>query len=227
MIEFLNQNSGAVTGLATVALLCVTGWYAFTTRALLKEAQQSRLLASEPRVVAYLRTHKVHSNIVQLCIANLSRAAAVGVSASIEKLTEWPVDFDLQESKILRDLSFMSAHEVLKFDLGAGPELFRGSETAVFRVQMSFKSLDGRAFSFAETLNVESVTGHGTWRIYGIDDVARRLEEIGKTLKGFAGFQRLKVETYDSRDRQEEDRLLEDRWERERQQRPDDSKSQG
>lgn len=212
MIEYLNHNAGAVTGLATVALLLVTGWYAWTTRALLREAQQSRLMASEPRIVAYLRAHKVHQNIVQLCIANLSGAAAVGVSASVEKVTEWPARFDFGDSKILRDISFLRPHEVLKFDLGMGPDLFRNEEPAVFQAAVKFESLDGRSFSFEDTLRVESVAGFASWRIYGLDDVARRLEEIAKTLHhGFTGFNRLKVETYTAADREEESRIWEER----------------
>jgi hypothetical protein len=219
MIEFLNHNAGAVTALATVALLLVTGWYAWTTRAMLKEAKQSRLLAIEPRVVAYLRVHEVHSNMVQLCIANLSGGAAVAVSASIRKLTEWPKEFDLQDSRILRDLSFMRAHEVLKFDLGVGPELFRGEDTAEFEIEIASESLDGRKFKFAETLEVASVTGFGNWEIYGIDDVARRLKDISDTLKAFTGLKRLKVETFDSKDRQEEEQQWEELRERRRLQR--------
>lgn len=213
MIQYLNSNAGAVTGLATVALLLVTGWYAWTTRALLKEAQQTRMLAGEPRVVAYLRVHEVHSNMVQLCVANLSGAAAAGVTASIEKVTDWPEPFDLQDSRLLRDLKFMRPHEVLRFDLGSGPSLFRDEETAVFQARIAFESLDGRKFTFDQTLKVESVTGFGCWRIYGIDDVARRLKEIADTLKGFTGFQRLKVETYNADDREQQ---REEQWARHR-----------
>ncbi len=218
MIEYLNHNAGAVTALATVALLLVTGWYAWTTRALLREAQQSRLMASEPRVVAYLRTHDVHSNIVQLCIANLSGAAAVEVSASVKKVTEWPPRFDFGDSKVLRDLAFLRPHEVLRFDLGAGPDLFQNDQPAVFQADVKFESLDGRQFSFENTLKVESVAGFASWRIYGIDDVARRLEEIGKTLSDFTGFKRLKVDTYSAADREEEDRVQKERIEQFRQQ---------
>lgn len=218
MILYLNQNAGAVTALATIALLLVTGWYAWTTRALLREAQQSRLMASEPRVVAYLRAHKVHSNIVQLCIANLSGAAAVGVSASVDKVTEWPDRFDFGDSKILRDLAFLRPHEVVKFDLGMGPDLFRNDEPAVFQAAVRFEGLDGRHFSFENTLKVESVAGFATWRIYGIDDVARRLEEIVKTLAGFTGFRRLKVDTYSAADREEENRIRDEQREQLRQQ---------
>lgn len=124
----------AVTGLATVALLLVTAFYAWVTYRLLGETLQSRLSANQPRVVAYFRVNEVHPNIVQLHIANLSGAAATEVSASIEKTTEWPEQFDLQDSKILRDLSFMRPHEVLKLDLGIGPDLFRNKVPAEFRM---------------------------------------------------------------------------------------------
>lgn len=201
MIEYLNENAGAVTAVATIALLVVTGWYAWTTRALLEEAKQSRLVAGEPRVVAYLRVHEVHQNIVQICIANLSGAAAVGVSASICKITEWPERFDLDDSKILRDLSFLSPHEVLKFDLGIGSDLFQEGEPAVFQANVKFEGLDGRKSAFDSTLKVESVVGFASWRIYGIDDVARRLEKISDTLSGFADSRRLKVDTYNAADR--------------------------
>lgn len=210
MIEFLNSNAGAVTALATVALLLVTGWYAFTTWSLLNEAKQSRLLANEPRVVAYLRAHEVHSNIVQLCIANLSGAPAVGVSATIEKRTAWPARFDLEDAKILRDLSFVRPNEVVKFDVGFGPDLFSGDSGAEFAIAIQFSSVDGRAFSFENVLSVESVVG-ASWKIYGIDDVARRLQDISDTLKSFTRFQRLKVETYDAADRDQEREAMEER----------------
>jgi hypothetical protein len=122
------------------------------------------------------------------------------------KVTEWPARIDFGDSKILRDLSFLRPHEVVKFDLGMGPDLFQNDKPAIFQAAVKFESLDGRAFSFENTLKVESVAGFASWRIYGIDDVARRLEEIAKTLGSFTGSTRLKVETYDSHDREEEER---------------------
>ncbi|PRA51903.1 hypothetical protein [Brucella pituitosa] len=206
VMQFLNTNTGAITGLATVALLLVTGWYAWTARALLKEAQQTRLIAAEPRVVAYLRVHDVHSNIVQLCIANLSSTAATGVSASVDRVTDWPSKFDFGDIRMLGDLSFLMPHEVLRFDLGQGPELFREGEPAVFKAAIKYESLDRRAFTFENTLKIESVAGFGNWRVYGIDDVARRLDEISKSLSGIASGRRLKVDTFTTADRQQEDR---------------------
>lgn len=221
MIDWLNQNSGAVTGLATVATLMVTAFYAGITALLLREARHSRLLAGEPRVVAYLRIHEVHTNIVQLHVANLSGAAAIGVSASIDKITEWPDPFDLQDSKILRDLSFMRPHEVLTFDLGMGPGLFRNDIPAEFNVRINFSSLDMRAFVFENTLRIESVEGHSHWQIYTIDDVARRLKDIADVLKNVTGSRRLRVETYDASDREAEEKAWEEQRSRQRQRKTD------
>jgi heme-degrading monooxygenase HmoA len=204
MIEALNQNAGAVTGAATVALLLVTAFYAWTTHRLFKEAKVSRMLAGEPRVVAYFRVNEVHPNIAQMCIANLSSAAAVNVSARMDKVTEWPNKFYLEDSKILRDLSYLRPHEVLRFDVGMGPDLFKNDEPAVFQVTINYSALDGRTYCFYDRLRVESIEGHSHFRIYGTDDVARRLKDIADTLKGFTGFKRVRVDTFTSRDRKEE-----------------------
>lgn len=220
MIQFLNSNSGAVTALATVALLVVTGWYAWTTRALLREAEKTRLMTGEPRVVAYLRVHEVHTNMVQLCVANLSGAAAAGVMASMKTITAWPLEFDLENSTLLRDLKFLRPHEVLRFDLGSGPDLFQDKEAAVFEAHIAFESLDGRKFTFHDTLKVESVAGHGNWKIYGIDDVARRLKDIADTLKSVTRLQRLRVDAFSGADRREERQVREDQMERARKKTP-------
>ena len=204
MINFLNSNSVAIVGIGTIALLLVTVFYAWTTYRLFHEAKTTRIMAGKPRIVAYLRTNEVHSNIVQLCIANLSSVAAIEVSASIEKVTDWPDSFDLENSRILRDLSYMRPHEVLKFDLAVGPDLFRGDEIAIFRSKISYSDLNGQAFKFDETLKAESVAGFSSWQIYSIDDVARRLKEISDTLKSYRGFKRLQIDTYTSQDRDRE-----------------------
>jgi hypothetical protein len=210
VIDFLNANAGAISSFVTTALLVVTAFYAWTTTQLLSEARQSRLIASQPRVVAYLRQNEVHSNIVQLCIANLSGSSAIGVSARLEKVTEWPDQFRFQDSAILRDLNFMLPHEVLRFDLGVGSDVFRDAAPAVFRATIVYSSLDGRPDRFDENLLVESVLGHSHYRIDTVHDVAQRLKEISNTLSGFTGFKRLQVETYDTADRSAEEAALEE-----------------
>lgn len=201
MIEALNNNAGVASVILTLGLLAVTGFYTWTTHRLFKEARATRVLASRPRVVAYLRPNEVHATIVQLCIANLSSAAAIEVTARIEQLTDWPSEFYLEDSKVLRDLSFMRPNEVLKFDLGMGPDLFREKKGAQFKITIDYASLDEETHHFAEILNIESVDGFSSFQIYSIDDVARRLKEISDTIRKWSAFKQLRVEVYDSHDR--------------------------
>ncbi|WP_284126413.1 hypothetical protein [Parerythrobacter aestuarii] len=201
MIETLNSNAGVASVILTLGLLTVTGFYAWTTHLLFKEARATRMLASQPRVVAYLRPNEVHANIVQLCIANLSSAAAVNVTAKIEQLTDWPSEFYLEDSKVLRDISFLRPNEVLKFDLGMGPDLFRDKKGAEFEITIDYASLDEKAHRFADNLNIESVEGFSSFQIYSIDDVARRLKEISDTIRKWSAFKQLRVEVSDSHDR--------------------------
>lgn len=112
----------------------------------------------------------------------------------------------------------MRPYEVLKFDLGFGPNLFMNDLPAVFKATIRYKSLDDREFSSDHTLAVESVSGHSRWQVYGIDDVARRLKDISDTLETFTRYKGLRVETYDADDRREERKEQEERRERLRQQ---------
>ena len=153
-----------------------------------------------------MRTNKVHSNIVQMHIANLSGAAAASVTATLDRVTEWPSEFYFEDSKILRDLSYLRPNEVLRFDLGVGADLFREGEAARFRMTIEYESLDGRSFRFDEELCIESVEGHSRFQTYSLDDMARRLKDISKSLKSIIGARRLRVDTFSSEDREEEAR---------------------
>lgn len=141
---------------------------------------------------------------MQLCIANLAGAAAAGVTAKLEKTTAWPNEFYFQDSAILRDLKYLRPHEVLSFDLGVGPDLFQDGVPACFHMRIDYTALDGRQYQFDEAVLVESVEGHSGFVIYTIDDVARRLRDIHDVLKKVSSFSRVRVETYNAADREDE-----------------------
>jgi hypothetical protein len=204
MIEFMNENAGAVTGLATVALLIVTGFYAWTTHRLFNEAKTTRLLGGQPRIVAYMRVNEAHPTIAQMHLANISGAPAIGVSAKIEKITEWPDEFRLEDSKILRDLSFMRPHEVLMFDIGLGTELIRDGMPAMFRIKVNFHAVDGREYIFDSELKLESLLGFSRFGVYSVHDIAQNVGKISKTLEKIISFSRLQVDSYSSGDRRAE-----------------------
>ena len=69
IIEWLNANSGAIIGIATVLLVGVIGYYVYLTWRLLKAN-------NTPEIVVSLRPHQVHVQLVMLCIENIGTGAA-------------------------------------------------------------------------------------------------------------------------------------------------------
>ena len=69
IIEWLNANSGAIIGIATVVLVGVIGYYVYLTWRLLKAN-------NTPEIAISLRPHEAHINLVMLCIENIGTGAA-------------------------------------------------------------------------------------------------------------------------------------------------------
>ena len=69
IIEWLNANSGAIIGIATIVLVGITGYYAYLTWRMLKAN-------NTPEIVVSLRPHHVHVQLVMLCVENIGTGAA-------------------------------------------------------------------------------------------------------------------------------------------------------
>lgn len=68
-MEWLNDNSGALTVVSTFVLVIITGWYAYLTRKLVDTS-------NKPEIIIYLLREKVISGLVSDSTA--VAAASVG-----------------------------------------------------------------------------------------------------------------------------------------------------
>ena len=85
-VDWLNSNSGAITGIAaiitaiaTVVLVGITGFYAWVTKKMLEENRQMRLDAQKPRIAIFLRPHESSIRFIVLCIQNMGGGPAKNV----------------------------------------------------------------------------------------------------------------------------------------------------
>jgi hypothetical protein len=65
-IDFLNENSGAITAIATLILVGITGWYVYLTRQMLKVANTPVI-----RMFLHAREHDIF-----LCVENIGTGFA-------------------------------------------------------------------------------------------------------------------------------------------------------
>lgn len=82
IIEYLNQNFGAIQSITTIVLVIITGLYVILTRKLAVVAQQ-QLAIQQPSVLAYVDTHE---RLPVVKVTNTGRATAYEVLININ----WP-----------------------------------------------------------------------------------------------------------------------------------------
>ena len=66
LISWLNENSGAITAIATLILVGITGWYVYLTRQMLK-------VANTPVIRMFLHAR---GNSISLCVENIGTGFA-------------------------------------------------------------------------------------------------------------------------------------------------------
>ena len=77
VINWLNSNSGAIIALATIVLVCITGYYAWVTKKILEENRQMRIDAQKPNIGIHLRAVNKSGNIfAQLYVENIGSGPA-------------------------------------------------------------------------------------------------------------------------------------------------------
>ena len=96
IIDWLNANSGAVMGIATVVLVIIIGYYAYLTWQLLK-------INDMPEIVVSLRPHEAYINLVALCVENIGTRAARDVQFLTNPASLPGVDIPLEEISFIKN----------------------------------------------------------------------------------------------------------------------------
>ena len=102
LIDGLNGNAGAITGIATVVLVGITGYYAWVTKKMLDENRQMRIDAQKPDIAIYLHLEKkIPITHIYLYVENIGMAPARDVKFNIDPSFSLPGDKSLQDANLL------------------------------------------------------------------------------------------------------------------------------
>ena len=117
-INCLNANSGAITGISTFVLACVTIYYAWVTR-------QMRIDAQTPDIaIRLLSSTNEHDNLVaQLCVENIGSGPARGVQFHDVPPIQIQLAFIKDFPLIRYGISYLVPGEKKTIDLGSEYEL--------------------------------------------------------------------------------------------------------
>ena len=131
--DWLNSNSGAITGIAalitaiaTVVLVGITAFYAWVTKKMLEENRQMRIDAQKPDIVIRLFsfTNEYGNIFAQLCVENIGSGPARGVQFhDVPSILVQPITL-LQNFPLIRyGISYLVPGEKKTIDLGSESQL--------------------------------------------------------------------------------------------------------
>lgn len=85
LLDFLNQNSGAIQAATTVILVAITAYYTWQTRRTVQIMQQSERNRNRPHIFILFEPRSDRYNLVDLVIINKGLGLAKDISFSISK----------------------------------------------------------------------------------------------------------------------------------------------
>ena len=98
IIEGLNENAGAITGISTFVLACVTIYYAWVTRKILLNAQKPEIAITVRRIA---KNRDRQETLIDLYVENIGGGPATDVKFTID------CNFTVPYHEWLRDVDFI------------------------------------------------------------------------------------------------------------------------
>jgi len=220
ILQFLDQNSGALTVIFTAVVTISTVIYALLTGILVLETRRLRQVQTEPRIQITVDGFDFTVNIVRLSISNIGQGPArnlrfstsvISGGESAEKLLA-----EFTSSNFFRTgLRYFGPAQHIYSGYTQVNVDYEGKSNSILSFKVSYENLNGQKYEEELLVDMAELKGRyqlGTPNLYSI---AKSLEKIQKDVHHFStGFKRLKVDAYDSADREEEEREREE-WRKE------------
>lgn len=147
-IEWLNANSGAISGMATAVIALMAIVTVYLTRNLAKENQLLRKAGTEPEVVVYLAPDSTKRQFVNLVLANVGQGPAKNIAFEIEaNLTDFQnhnVSTVFASNRVTVESKLLPQGERIQSLFGHAPALKEPVPLAPFKVLLSFEDFKGK-----------------------------------------------------------------------------------
>lgn len=167
IFEWLNENSGVVTAISTLAIavftivaVVVTSAMAWMNRELVKENRILRKAGTEPEVAVYLKADSEKRRFRNLVLANVGQGAAKNVVFTIladrADFENHRVSSLLPTNSKIKGASFLPQGERIETLFGYSPTLLKGEDQLrPFKVDVSYENMKGVSMSTTYELDID------------------------------------------------------------------------
>ncbi|MEW6608910.1 MAG: hypothetical protein AB1414_15940 [bacterium] len=208
ILNFLNQNSGALMAIFTAIVTLSTIVYAVLTGVLVHETRKMRHAQTEPRVDVTYRSRDEWIALIDIVVKNIGLGPAYDVKFEITPLTQGEVAKklvnELQERNFLKTgLNYLSPGQKISSFFTNASEKFDEKMTSQVLIKTSYKSSTGKKYFNEYVVDLSEIKGIERIGEPPLYKIAKNIEAIKKDINQFAsGFRRLKTDIYTSEDRE-------------------------
>ncbi|MCE2465459.1 MAG: hypothetical protein J4G01_05190 [Dehalococcoidia bacterium] len=158
IIEYLNENSGAVTAIATLSIAVSAIVSLWISKELAKENRLLRKASTEPEVAAYLKSDSRLKHARNLVLANVGQGPAKNVMftirANMADFKRHQVSPVLPTNSAIKAASFLPQGESIESFFGTSPSLSQQPQLEPFEVEVTYEDLKGTPRAVTYTLDV-------------------------------------------------------------------------
>lgn len=175
MEENFLSSADWVTAVATFFIAILTACLAY-------DSWKLRRGGINPLVVAYLRPHETHYNLLQLHISNIGSGPAFDVRFKItpsDQFDPWNI-FAPKESSA--PLNVLPQGDSIVLTFGSAIDLFKVDPLPVFCLSTSYKNVLGQCVHSNSVLDLRSFEGFHGPPTSAIEDMSRTFKKIDSNL---------------------------------------------
>lgn len=189
IMEYLNNNTGAVTALLTAVLVATTIFYAWVTFFLFRETRLGRLATQKPEMVAYLRPHNKLVSALNVHFANIGLGPAFAVKVSFNFIEGEAAKYELSHLPVKpRHLTnVMPAQSSMETNFGTYYELVeKQGEISPFAIRIEYSDAKGRSHVFEELFEARSLEWLSVLGRSSAEEIASGVTDAAKALRDIA-----------------------------------------
>ena len=213
-LEFLNQNSGALTIIFSALVAIATVVYAFLTWGLVSETRKLREAQTEPKVFISIQPREQWINFIDLVIQNIGFGPAYDINFEVCP------DFEYANGKFLSGLGLvknglkhLAPAQKLQFFFTSLVENFEEKTKTFFEIRVTYRNALGRVYEDTYLIDFSSLIGLTQLGEPPMHSIANDIKQIKDDIRHLSsGFKKMKVVVYTEKEIQEKQkRFLEKR----------------
>lgn len=218
MLDFINSNIGLLTIIFSGVVAISTVVYAILTAHLVSETKKLRKIQIEPEIAVYILPRKEWINFIDIIIENIGQGPAYNIKFHFDKSLKVLKDKDIKRINILnKGIHYMAPKQKINFFITSMIENFEEKSKLVINVIVKYKSLNNKNYESKYILDFSQFLGVIQLGEPPLYKISKNIEAIKKDIHSLStGFHKLKVYTYNSKDRSNEKKEIDELYQQQK-----------